>query len=254
MKLKPSKTLKSVFLFLLSFHFVSCTFPSKKFQLETAGGRFQYAKFLEGKLDYEQALIEYNKVKNNHSYSPYSRKAALKIADVHYKSKDFVEAEVAYQFFKELYPEHPRVDYVIFRLGMSHFKQAPKSVDRDLSSLHQAIKYFEQLLSSYKKSAVFKKAEAKRNESLRRLSGKEEYIARFYFKKKFYDSALRRYEKLFETYPKFGKKPKTLFYAFLSAYYVKKKALLKKHYGELQSLYPQSKEAKKAKRQFHDKL
>lgn len=251
---KRKKLWMTFILMIPFFHLFSCSSASKRFQLKTPEGRFKYAEHLEKNRDYEQAIMEYQKVKNNHPYSSFSKKAELKIADIYYKKGSFSEAEVAYTLFRDLYPEHPRVDYVIFRLGMSHFKQAPHSFDRDLSSVTKALPYFDQIISFYKKSTFFKKAKEQKKKSLQLLSGKEEYIAQFYFKRKIYSSSLKRYEKLFHLYPELGRNPKSLFQALFSAYQLKEKDKFRVYYKELQNSYPQSKEAKKARRQFQNKL
>ena len=228
---------------------ISCS-SSKKFNLKSAEGVFNYAKKLEKSGDYEQALMQYGNVKNKHPYSQYALKAELKIADIYYNEKKYLEAEGAYRVFKELHPKHPRIDYVTFRLGLSHLNQAPSGVDRDLSSVEKAIPYFNEVIDSYKKSPFFEKSKKKKEICLKKKSGKEYYIAKFYFKKKMYDNALRRFEKLLRIYPRIGKSPKVLYETFLSSYFLKNENKSQIYYKDLIESYPHSKEAKKAKRKF----
>lgn len=183
----------------------------------TPEGAFKIAQELEDDERFEEAIQKYREVQNKHPYSRFAVLAKLKVADINYARENFIEAQNAYQLFKDLHPKHERIDYVTFRLGMSYFNQLPSTIDRDLSQAHKAILYFDEVLMSYASSEHAKEAKEKKAEALRKLAEKEQYIADFYFKRKMYDSAVRRYEKLVRDFPGSGLETNGLYGASVSA-------------------------------------
>src|SRR5579862_1861877 len=94
---------------------------------------FNAAVEFENDERYEEALAKFNEVKNKHPYSKYAIEAELHIADIQYKRENFIEAQTAYQLFKDFHPKNAKVDYVTYRLAMSLYNQLPSTSDRDLS-------------------------------------------------------------------------------------------------------------------------
>lgn len=184
----------------------------------SAEGRYQYAQALEKEERYEEALLEYQEVKNKHPYSRFAVMAELAVADLHYKRESFIEAQGAYEVFKSLHPQHAQTDHVTFRLGMTFFNQLPSSIDRDLSLASRAILHFDEVMRKYPNSDFAKEAAEKRTEAKRMLAQKEFYIADFYFMKEKYGSALGRYERALKTYTGLGFDERALYGAAASSY------------------------------------
>ncbi len=126
---------------------------------------------------------------------------SLRIADIHFEREDFIEAQNGYQYFKELHPTHPRIDYVTYQLGMSFFNQLPSTIDRDLQLAQKAILYFDEVTTSHSTSSYAAKAKEYKEKAVKMLAEKENYIAHFYFICDKYGSALGRYEEIIKTYP-----------------------------------------------------
>jgi outer membrane protein assembly factor BamD len=184
---------------------------------DTPEGAYKIAEEYEADERYEEAIQKFREVQNKHPYSRFAVLAKLKVADINFTRENFIEAQNAYQLFKDLHPKHEKIDYVTFRLGLSFFNQLPSTIDRDLSQAHRAILYFDEVLNSYSKSAYAKEAADKKAEALKKLAEKEKYIADFYFKREMFDSALRRYEKLLKDYPTSGFDVNGLYGASVSA-------------------------------------
>ncbi len=183
----------------------------------TPEGAYKIAEELEQDERFEEAIQKYREVQNKHPYSRFAVMAKLKVADINYARENYIEAQNAYQLFKDLHPKHERIDYVTFRLGMSYFNQLPTTIDRDLSQAHKAILYFDEVMNSYPSSQHAKEAGEKKSDALKKLAEKEQYIADFYFKREMYDSALRRYEKMLKDYPSLGFELSGLYGASVSA-------------------------------------
>lgn len=225
---------------------VGCS-SAEKYDASTPEGAFKVAEEYENDERYEEAVQRFAEVKNKHPYSKFATMAELKIADVHFKREAYIEAQNAYQLFKEFHPKHPQSDYVTFRLALSYYNQLPSRIDRDLSLADKAILYFDEVLNSYPTSAHVEESRQKRTDVLKMLAGKEMYVADFYAKKSHYGSALKRYETVLKTYPNLGFDAQALYGAAKSAFETGEKERGQQHLKNLYSLFPATDEAKRAK-------
>jgi outer membrane protein assembly factor BamD len=241
------KILKLLFIFLFSIFIFSCSSADKK--PETAEEAFKIAKDLEDADRYQAAIQRYNDVKNKFPYSALATEAELAAANVHFKSEDYVEAQISYQNFRELHPKHPKVDFVIYRIGMSYYMQLPETIDRDITLANDAIYSFNELIKKYPKSEYYADAQENRRKAFSMLNEKELYVADFYFKKELYDSALLRYVSSYKKYPDFGYQPRSLAGAIKSSIKMQDKENQKTYTDLLLSKFPDSVEAKEIKRE-----
>ncbi len=228
----------------------ACSSIDENLDTTTAEGAYKLGQALEKEDRYEEAIMKYQEVKNQHPYSKFATLAELAIADVHFKREAYIESQGAYQLFKDFHPKHPKIAYVTYQLGLSYFNQLPSTIDRDLTIAKKAIIYFREVERSYSRSEYAKKATEKRNESLKRLAQKELYIADFYFKRESYKSALGRYEGLLETYPNLGLDIKATYGAAVSAHRAGERNKSQSFLKKLLNKYPTSQEASKAKREI----
>lgn len=244
-----------LFLALLTLVFVAFTVAcgsSEKIDTSTPEGAFKLAEKYEKDERYEESIQYYSEVKNKHPYSRYATAAELKIADIEYTRGNFVEAETAYRVFKDLHPDHPKIDYVTFRLAMSFFKQLPDTIDRDLGLAHNAILYFDEIISSYPKSEHVKEALEYKDKAKKMLAEKEAYVARFYFQRENWGSALERYEDLMKNHAGTGFEKEALLGATISAYKAKEMDKAKLYFKELLARYPNSPELETARKELAD--
>lgn len=228
----------------------ACSTAEKK--ADTPEGLFAVAQEFEQNERYELAIQRYTEVKNKFPYSSFATKAELAIADVHYKNESWPEAQVSYQAFKELHPTHPQIPYVSLRVGLSFYNQLPETVDRDLTLAKDAITAFDEVLRRFPTSEYAHEAAEKKEDCLKRLAGKEQYIADWYFKQKQYDSALPRYEGLLKTYPDLGFEPHALQRAAECSEHTNQKDKAKRFLAVLQDRYPNSREAKIVRRELEE--
>jgi outer membrane protein assembly factor BamD len=216
----------------------------------TPEGAFKAAEDFEKDERYEEAIAKYTDVKNKFPYSRFAADAELKIADLQFKREAYPEAQGAYQLFKEFHPKHPQSDYVTYRLALSYYNQLPSTIDRDLALADKAILYFDETANSYPNSPYAKEAKEKRESCLKMLAGKEMYIAKFYDKRKMYESALHRYETILKSYPNLGLDSEALYGAAKCSFETGEKDRGLLHVKNLYSQYPSSSEAKRAKDDF----
>lgn len=240
-----NKILKLFFILVLFQFFVSCATEDKK--ADTPEAAFQLAKEYEDADRYEIALQKYADVKNKFPYSSYGSLAELAIADVHFKRESYAESQISYQNFRELHPKHPKIDYVIYRVGLSYYMQLPETIDRDLTVAQDAIYSFNEIIKTFPKSEYVKAAREHREKAYVMLVEKELYVADFYFKQKNFDSALTRYEAAYQKYPGFGYDPRSLLGATRAAAKVNNLQKQKQYSSLLTSKFAASDEAKTVK-------
>ncbi len=216
----------------------------------TPEGAFKQGERYEKDERYEEALVQFNAVKNKHPYSKLATEAEIRIADIHFKRDEFVESQTAYQIFKEMHPTHPKIPYATYRLGLSFFKQLPSTIDRDLSVAERAILYFDEVLNSYPTSSFAKDSKDYKQKALKMLAEKEYYIGNFYFIRDFYESALGRFEDLLTKYPRLGFDAQALYGASVSAFKTKELGKARTYYQRLMSEFKNTKEADKARREI----
>lgn len=232
----------------LSLAFLAgCSTSDKK--SDTPEGLYSIAQEYEKNDRFELAIQRYTEVKNKFPYSAYATKAELAIADVHYKAESWMEAQVSYQGFRDLHPTHPQIDYVTYRLGMSYFNQLPETVDRDLTLAKDAIVAFDEVIRRYPKSEYLADSKEKKEDALKRLAGKEDYIGDFYFRRGLFDSALPRYEGLLKNYPDLGFDARALSRAAIAASKTDQKDKARRYLSILEQKFPNSEELTVARKE-----
>lgn len=238
--------MKLAILTIISLLFAACS-SLDQIDTSTVAGQYQLAEAYEKNERYQEAILKFTDIKNQHPYSRFASQAELKIADIHFKREAYGEAKLAYQIFQDYHPSHPKIDYVIFRIAMSSYHMLPEDIDRDLSESREALATIASLIRRFPKSEYVVEARKKKAEILKKLSEKELYIADFYFKKKLFKSSLGRYENVLQNYPNLGLTPKALLGASLSALEADQIETGKKYLNLLYSKYPNSAEAAQLK-------
>ena len=237
-----TKILKSLSILILMHLFLSCASEEKN--ASTPEGLFKIAQEYDEAERYDIAIQKYAELKNKFPYSSASTAAELAIADLHFKRESFSEAQISYQNFRDLHPKHPKIDYVIFKTGMSFFMQLPDSTDRDLTVANDAIYHFDELVKKFPNSTFLKEAKENREKAIIMLAEKEIYIADFYLRQEKFESALTRYENVLANYSGYGLDAKALLGAVRASAKAKNQLKLKKYSETLQSKYTNSEEAK----------
>ncbi len=134
---------------------------------------------------------------------PLGHKAALRVADTYAAKNDtasLTEARLRYRDFANRYPNDPDRDYALLMVGQTYSAKSMKP-DRDLTTLHEALSAYRQLMTLYPNSPYAEEAK-QRITSLGDVLAEHELItAKFYARNKRYRATLWRLEYLKENYP-----------------------------------------------------
>lgn len=139
---------------------------------------------------YILAADRLNQIKSKYPYSYYATSAELTLADILYNQEKYVEAAASYILFRDFHPKYKNMSYVVWKTAESYFKQLPSTFDRDLSSAHEAIKYYYELKRLYPKSSYNNKLKDKVEKCKKMIIDREQYIADFYFRTEKYSAAI----------------------------------------------------------------
>lgn len=150
--------------------------------------------------DYKKAIEAYRKLKDWYPFSQYAKEAELKIADAHYRLKEYEQAISAYEEFERLHPSDPKIAYVVYYTGRCYFDRM-KGIDRDQSFTEKALQVFKQLRRRFPESEYAEKAESHIRKCLKTLAGHDFYVGEFYYKQDHYKAALARFEDVVNNYP-----------------------------------------------------
>ncbi len=166
---------------------------------------------------FPEAAKFFEHVKAKFPFSKYAALSELRLADAKFKQGSYVEAADAYAQFVQLHPNHEEVDYAEYRIGLSHFKDAPgefilfppayEKDERQVVKARDALEKFLKDRPGSKYAGDAKKLLAQVDD---RLAAHEWYVGEYYFKHRRWAGAAGRYERLVERYPGSRHEPEAL--------------------------------------------
>jgi outer membrane protein assembly factor BamD len=161
--------------------------------------------------DYVEAAELFQQLKDQYPQSRYAMLAELRLGDAYYLNAKYIEAYGAYDSFTDRHPMNDAVPYALYQKGMCWF-QRMNGIDRDQTPTLQAINDFAYLVEVYPDSRYSTMAHARMAEAMNSLAGHEFYVGEYYFKRKDYAAAMRRFRGLIRAYPDSGYHPRAFNY------------------------------------------
>ena len=172
---------------------------------------FAKGQTLLAKGKYEDASTEFKKVKENTTSPALATAAGLMNADALFNDKNYIEAAAGYEEFTKLHPDNAKAPYALYKLGLSHYRQATK-IDTDQTPLKSAINAFETFLKEYPQSDLAGEVRDSLQMCRTKQSEYEIYVGRFYFRTDKYPSAITRLREAIEKFPASPVNDEALFY------------------------------------------
>jgi outer membrane protein assembly factor BamD len=153
-----------------------------------------------------QKFFEY--VKTKYPYSPFAALADLRVADLKFDQKRYLEAADAYDQFAKAHPSSDQLEYAEFRKGLSQLNDAPEefalfppSYEKDQRTTEKAVDTLTAFLKDYPQSKFVPDARKALEKGRTTLADREWYVGEFYFKRKQWAGAAGRYGRVVEKFP-----------------------------------------------------
>ena len=188
--------------------------------LESVKLNFEAGEDLLKKQEYDKAIAYFQFVRSKYPFSQYVALSDLRIADVKYAQKKWLDAASAYEIFIRLHPRHEEVAFASFRLGSSYFYAIPSdfflwpsSSSRDQSFTKEALSAVERFMYAFPDSEHMSEAARMRSELFSKLAQANLHVASYYKRRNRYEAALARYLSVSELYPEAKEAAESLFKA-----------------------------------------
>jgi len=172
--------------------------------------------------NYSYAVEHFEKLKDWYPFSKLAVLAEIKIADSHYRLKEYEEAVLAYEQFESLHPRNEKIPYVLYQIARCYYDRI-NTIDRDQTPARNALHAFNRFMKQFPANRYSRQSEAYIRKCLRSLAEHELYVGRFYFKTKQYKAALYRFKAVISDYPDLGVNWQALQYIILCEDILKEK-------------------------------
>jgi outer membrane protein assembly factor BamD len=167
---------------------------------------------------YQDAQKFFENVKKKYPFSTrWVALSDLRLADLKFDQKLWVEAIEAYRDFVRLHPNHEDVDYAEYRVGMAQLEDAPgdfalfpPAYEKDQRQVQAAATTLRSFLEKHPDSKYAPDAKKLLGNAEGRLAAHEWYVAEFYYKRQKWAGAAGRYQALVDRYPGSRHEPEAL--------------------------------------------
>ena len=166
---------------------------------------------LYSKKKYSKALEKFELLKKRYPLNRFTILADLKIGDIHFARKEYLEAISAYEEFVKLRPRDEMAPYALFRLGECYRVQV-KSPERDLTYLKKAKEYYTKILERFPRSEYAGEARKRLHYIKEFMARHELVVGMFYYRLRKYRAALGRFRGIVENYSDTAAYYKALYY------------------------------------------
>tara|TARA_Y100000996_G_scaffold404595_1_gene378870 strand:+ start:241 stop:1089 length:849 start_codon:yes stop_codon:yes gene_type:complete len=145
------------------------------------------------------AAKKFNEAEILFPQSKWAPNSALMAAYSYYTQDYYGDAIAELERFIRVYPSHKNLSYAHYLLGICYYEQIVDE-KKDLQSIKKAKKKFEFILNNYPNTEYSIDADFKIDLINDILASKEMYIGRFYFDKKKWIPAIRRFRTVIDDY------------------------------------------------------
>ena len=197
---------KFIFIFLMFVLLYSCskTIPEKTITKEKDIELQMIEAYEEGLKELKRGDVLYAAKKFNEAeilfpQSNYAPKAALMAAYSYYSQNYYSDAIAELERFLKIYPKYSDVSYAEYLLGLCYYEQIVDET-KDLQSIVNAKKVFQDVIKKYPKTDFAIDAEFKLDLINDILAAKEIYVGRYYVEKKKWIPAINRFRTVIDIY------------------------------------------------------
>ena len=146
-----------------------------------------------------QAAKKFNEAELLYPQSIWAARSSLMSAYSYYYGSYYIDAIEELNRFIEIYPNHERIVYAYYLLGMCHYEQITDE-KKDLGSIIDAQQNFEFILENYPETDFALDSQFKLELIQEILASKEMYLAKYYIEKEKWIPAINRYKNVLEKF------------------------------------------------------
>ena len=146
-----------------------------------------------------KAAKKFNEAELLYPQSLWAPRSSLMSAYSFYYGSYYVDAMEELNRFKEIYPNHERIVYAYYLMGMCHYEQIADE-KKDLGSIVDAQQNFKYVLENYPDSDFALDSQFKLELIQQILASKEMYLARYYIEKEKWIPAINRYKNVLDKF------------------------------------------------------
>ena len=146
-----------------------------------------------------KAAEKFNEAELLYPQSLWAARSSLMSAYSFYYGSYYVDAIEELNRFIEIYPNHERIVYAYYLLGMCHYEQIADE-KKDLGSIVDAQLNFKYVLENYPDSDFALDSQFKLELIQQILASKEMYLAKYYIEKEKWIPAINRYKNILDKF------------------------------------------------------
>ena len=146
-----------------------------------------------------KAAEKFNEAELLYPQSLWAARSSLMSAYSFYYGSYYVDAIEELNRFKEIYPNHERIVYAYYLMGMCHYEQIADE-KKDLGSIVDAQQNFKYVLENYPDSDFALDSQFKLELIQQILASKEMYLAKYYIEKEKWIPAINRYKNVLDKF------------------------------------------------------
>ncbi len=146
-----------------------------------------------------KAAEKFNEAELLYPQSLWAPRSSLMSAYSFYYGSYYVDAIEELNRFKEIYPNHERIVYAYYLMGMCHYEQIADE-KKDLGSIVDAQQNFKYVLENYPDSDFALDSQFKLELIQQILASKEMYLAKYYIEKEKWIPAINRYKNVLDKF------------------------------------------------------
>ncbi len=221
------KLKKLAFILTLTIILGSCSEYQKVLNKGKNVERYQMAvKMYEAK-EYKKALTLFEKIMGPYANKPQMERIQFMISDSYFRTENYAMASYHFTKFMTNYPESTKVQEAAYLSAKSYFLASPV-YSRDQEDTYKALTAYQGFIDKYPTSELIDEANKDYAELNRKLEFKDFEVARLYYHREDYVSAIQAFETFNEDHLGSQYKEETFYYSFKSAYELGMQSILSK--------------------------
>ncbi|HUU27822.1 MAG TPA: outer membrane protein assembly factor BamD [archaeon] len=189
--------------------------PRKQFA-PTPEGEFEAAYDAYQRKKYPSAIESFKQLIYKYPGSDLVEQARFYLADSYFSSGESLLAANEFERLNREFPQGRFADISLFKAGLA-YGQMSKRPERDQTETTKALELLETLLAKYPNTKYVDTVRVNIRIFKDQLAEKELITAKFYFKRKLYDSAIIYLKSILENYPESTSMPSALYHLYLAS-------------------------------------